>query len=270
MKLVKWFKSLFIQARMNVRGRAQQELSVKLQEAFDADKTPVVPNTPKLRLVKDDSDTTKELVYKSGERFAKPEPIIPFKSKVHSQKTEWEPDVKKFGYGIRAHQNILRPAATIFDDYKKELGKDYGDLKDFIFTVDDVFSIIQKLSSTNDPDMYKINVMASCNRIKNINQKLSIIDKRMSNMYVRLETEKKLKEKQLRKKELESKKIKRLDNDHEKIEKIQQQMNKLEKQIEEYENTIFEIKSLYKPFRKYVSKMYIYLMDLKKTKAYKG
>jgi hypothetical protein len=56
MKLFKWFKSLFIQPRMNVRGRAQQELNAKLQEAFDADKTPAVPNTPRLRLVKDDSD----------------------------------------------------------------------------------------------------------------------------------------------------------------------------------------------------------------------
>ena len=50
MKLVKWFKSLFIQPRMNVRGRAQEELNAKLQEAFDADKTPAVPNTPKWRL----------------------------------------------------------------------------------------------------------------------------------------------------------------------------------------------------------------------------
>ncbi len=56
MKLVKWFRSLFIQPRMNVRSRAQQEINAKLQKAFDDDKTPAVPNTPKLRVVKDGSD----------------------------------------------------------------------------------------------------------------------------------------------------------------------------------------------------------------------
>ena len=63
------------------------------------------------------------------------EPTMPMKGRVRVKNVEWKPDVKKFGYSTRAHQNILRPAATIFDDYRYELDDDYVLLKNFIFNI---------------------------------------------------------------------------------------------------------------------------------------